>query len=187
MKVKSIISNVHLVANARFPLISRIPSSSAAYEAVPSQSYFDISSLDPGKTISVDVCFMMGPCAPKLEPPQPSTSTLTNTTDTSTSTSTGSSGSGIAGGSVLNVPVEMAGEVVAFYSNPQNAQRGLHARVQLPLQLVMKFALPKKDATFKVTIESDKPPVDLTELFQGSDLSSDFYLVHICKIIGVRL
>ena len=47
------------------------------------------------------------------------------------------------------------------------APRVAHAVVKLPLKLVMKPVLPVKNANFKITVDTNKPPVNLNDIFPG--------------------
>ena len=38
---------------------------------------------------------------------------------------------------------------------------------KLPLKLVMKPVLPVKNANFKITVDTNKPPVNLNDIFPG--------------------
>ena len=39
--------------------------------------------------------------------------------------------------------------------------------MKLPLKLVMKPVLPIKNANFKITVDTNKPPVNLNDIFPG--------------------
>jgi hypothetical protein len=45
--------------------------------------------------------------------------------------------------------------------------RVLHNVAQLPLKLVTFFAAPAKEADFKVTLNTNQPVVNLSQLFPG--------------------
>ena len=47
------------------------------------------------------------------------------------------------------------------------APRVSHSVIKLPLKLVIKPCLPVKTANFKVTVDTNKAPVNLNELFPG--------------------
>ncbi len=145
LKAKSIISNIQLVSTSRLPICSKIQSGQSSAPtslSLPSTcNHLDLSTLDAGTAQAVDVSYYLGA-----------------TGDTSTSTNVNAN----------MIPVDLWGELAASYANPQNAQRSVYFRVLLPLAVVAKYAVPKKEATFKVTLESPKPPVDLTDLFRGT-------------------
>ena len=48
-----------------------------------------------------------------------------------------------------------------------DAPRVVHAHIKLPLRLVIKPVLPVKTATFKITVDTNRPPVNLNDLFPG--------------------
>ena len=47
------------------------------------------------------------------------------------------------------------------------APRVATAVVKLPLKLVVKPVLPVKTAEFKITLDTNKPPANLNEIFPG--------------------
>ena len=47
------------------------------------------------------------------------------------------------------------------------APRLLHTDIRLPLRLVVKPCFPVKNANFRLTIDANKPPVNLNDLFPG--------------------
>jgi Bardet-Biedl syndrome 9 protein len=50
------------------------------------------------------------------------------------------------------------------------APRVVTASFRLPLRLVAKPILPVKNATYKLTVDSNKPPVNLNDVFPGMTL-----------------
>jgi len=51
------------------------------------------------------------------------------------------------------------------------APRVVHTPVHLPVKLIIKPCLPVKNASYKITIDTNKPPVNLNDLFPGMLLS----------------
>ena len=47
------------------------------------------------------------------------------------------------------------------------APRVVQTTVRLPLQLVVKPVMPVKNATHKITLDTNKPPVNLNDIFPG--------------------
>ena len=60
---------------------------------------------------------------------------------------------------------DLTANIVTSFTNSKGAPRILQTEVQLPLRLVMKCAQPNKEATHKLTLSSNKPVVNLPELF----------------------
>jgi len=54
-----------------------------------------------------------------------------------------------------------------FFSFVSGAPRVTQTNFLVPLQLVLKPAMPVKSAMYKVTIETNKPPVNLNDIFTG--------------------
>ncbi|XP_066263410.1 protein PTHB1-like [Branchiostoma lanceolatum] len=69
-------------------------------------------------------------------------------------------------------PASLSAEVSASYNIPTGAPRTVQATVSLPLSLVCRPCVPVKNAVCKVTIDTNKPPVNLNEIFP--DLSGDY-------------
>ncbi|KAL3855651.1 hypothetical protein ACJMK2_014858 [Sinanodonta woodiana] len=66
------------------------------------------------------------------------------------------------------MPSDLTAEVSAKYSSASGAVRIATAKVKLPLKLVVKPVSPVKSAKYKLTLESNKPPANLNDIF--SDL-----------------
>jgi Bardet-Biedl syndrome 9 protein len=47
------------------------------------------------------------------------------------------------------------------------APRVVTSQIKLPLKLVVKPVLPIKTASFKITVDTNKPPVNLNDIFPG--------------------
>ena len=60
------------------------------------------------------------------------------------------------------------------------APRVAHTVVKLPLKLVMKPVLPVKNNNFKITVDTNKPPVNLNDLFPGMCITSEIYGLFEC-------
>ncbi|XP_070570389.1 protein PTHB1-like isoform X2 [Ptychodera flava] len=63
------------------------------------------------------------------------------------------------------IPSSLTAEASATYSTPSGAPRIAQTRFDLPLQLVFRPCLPVKNATHKITIDTNKPPVNLNDIF----------------------
>lgn len=71
-------------------------------------------------------------------------------------------------------------KVTATYQSSTGAPRITQESASLPLKLVVKAAPPVKSAMFKVTIDTNKPPVNLNDLFPGEPLS---YFSESCELL----
>ena len=60
------------------------------------------------------------------------------------------------------------------------APRVVHSQIKLPARLVIKPMLPVKTSTFKITIDTNKPPVNLNELFPGMTFNVIMTEGHSC-------
>lgn len=63
------------------------------------------------------------------------------------------------------LPSELSGEVSAKYISTTGAIRIASAHIKLPLKLIVRPVLPVKNATHKITLDTNKPPVNLNDLF----------------------
>ncbi|XP_031552881.1 protein PTHB1-like [Actinia tenebrosa] len=63
------------------------------------------------------------------------------------------------------IPSNLDAHITATYLTSSDAPRVAQHKVELPLNLVCKGAQPVKNATYKLTIETNKAPVNLAELF----------------------
>ncbi|XP_038138416.1 protein PTHB1 isoform X2 [Cyprinodon tularosa] len=69
----------------------------------------------------------------------------------------------------LNVhypPADLTGDIVVSYSSPTGVPRVLQSRFNLPLALVCVPSSPAKGTKFKITVDTNQPPVDLSALFR---------------------
>ncbi|XP_071103490.1 protein PTHB1-like [Haliotis cracherodii] len=83
------------------------------------------------------------------------------------------------------LPAHLSAEVSARYTSASGAPRVSTAKLKLPFDLVVKPVFPVKVAVHKLTIDTNKPPVNLNELFpdllgenaggQGAALGFQFY------------
>uniref|UniRef100_A0A674J2B6 Bardet-Biedl syndrome 9 n=1 Tax=Terrapene triunguis TaxID=2587831 RepID=A0A674J2B6_9SAUR len=62
-------------------------------------------------------------------------------------------------------PAELEGNAVASYSTPTGIPRVAQCKFRLPLRLICFPAQPSKTANHKLTIDTNKPPVSLVNLF----------------------
>ncbi|XP_067931750.1 protein PTHB1-like [Watersipora subatra] len=63
------------------------------------------------------------------------------------------------------LPSSLRIRVAATYLSSSGSPRVTQSHITLPLKLVVKPAPPVKSAMFKVTVDSNKPPVNLNDLF----------------------
>lgn len=66
--------------------------------------------------------------------------------------------------------------VVVLFINSLRNVRVLNKTVRLPLKLVSHPVRPLKESKYKVTLSTDKPPVELMDLFKGTHFEDNFYL-----------
>ncbi|KAK6166671.1 hypothetical protein SNE40_023310 [Patella caerulea] len=64
-----------------------------------------------------------------------------------------------------SLPSTLSAEVSAKYPSATGAPRVATAKIKLPLKLVMKPVFPVKNAEHKLTIDTNKPPVSLNDIF----------------------
>jgi len=57
--------------------------------------------------------------------------------------------------------------MMLFCCDSAGAPRVLQADIRLPIRLVVKPCFPVKNANFRITIDTNKPPVNLNDLFPG--------------------
>ncbi|MBN3305537.1 PTHB1 protein, partial [Amia calva] len=62
-------------------------------------------------------------------------------------------------------PAELGGDVAFSYSTPTGVPRVAQCQFSLPLRLVCYPSSPSKNANYKLTIDTNKPPVNLLEVF----------------------
>ncbi|XP_078544358.1 protein PTHB1 isoform X1 [Lissotriton helveticus] len=71
-------------------------------------------------------------------------------------------------------PAELEGSAVVSYSTPTGVPRVIQCKFRLPLKLVCFPVQPSKNANHKLTIDTNKPPVNLANLFPDfADQSDD--------------
>uniref|UniRef100_A0A8C5BHZ7 Bardet-Biedl syndrome 9 n=1 Tax=Gadus morhua TaxID=8049 RepID=A0A8C5BHZ7_GADMO len=64
-------------------------------------------------------------------------------------------------------PADLSGDIAVSYSSPTGVPRVHQSRFDLPLALVCMSSSPAKSATHKITVDTNKPPVNLTAVFPG--------------------
>lgn len=74
------------------------------------------------------------------------------------------------GGSVHNHVTQML-LLLLRLSSPSGVPKVLQSRFSLPLALVCVPCSPAKTTKFKVTLETNQPPLDLRSLFPGQTLA----------------
>ncbi|XP_064646409.1 protein PTHB1-like [Lineus longissimus] len=70
------------------------------------------------------------------------------------------------------LPSDLVAKATATYQNMAGAPRVSQTTFRLPAKLVIKACAPIKNANYKVTIDTNKPPVNLNDLFP--DLLGDY-------------
>ncbi|XP_074509075.1 protein PTHB1 isoform X1 [Sebastes fasciatus] len=73
---------------------------------------------------------------------------------------------------------DLTGDITVTYSsptelNPKGVPRVLQTRVSLPLALVCVPSSPAKTTKFKITVDTNQPPVDLNEIFPEFSAKSE--------------
>uniref|UniRef100_A0A1A7YUI9 Bardet-Biedl syndrome 9 n=1 Tax=Iconisemion striatum TaxID=60296 RepID=A0A1A7YUI9_9TELE len=63
-------------------------------------------------------------------------------------------------------PADLTGDIIVSYSSPTGVPRVLQSRFSLPLALVCVPSTPAKNTKFKITVDTNQPPVDLSSIFQ---------------------
>uniref|UniRef100_A0A3B3U5I3 Bardet-Biedl syndrome 9 n=1 Tax=Poecilia latipinna TaxID=48699 RepID=A0A3B3U5I3_9TELE len=69
-------------------------------------------------------------------------------------------------------PADLTGDIVVSYSAP-TVPRVLQSRFSLPLALVCVPSSPAKNTKFKITVDTNQPPVDLSSIFRFSTKTED--------------
>uniref|UniRef100_A0A672G2Y8 Bardet-Biedl syndrome 9 n=1 Tax=Salarias fasciatus TaxID=181472 RepID=A0A672G2Y8_SALFA len=69
----------------------------------------------------------------------------------------------------LYPPADLTGDVTVSYSSPTGVPRVLQSRFGLPLALVCVPSSPAKTTKFKITVDTNQPPVDLGSVFKDKD------------------
>ncbi|XP_077997147.1 protein PTHB1-like isoform X2 [Glandiceps talaboti] len=64
-----------------------------------------------------------------------------------------------------SVPSSLTAEASVTYTTPSGAPRIAQTQFDLPLQLICKACLPVKTAAHKITIDTNKSPVNLNDIF----------------------
>ncbi|CAB1334320.1 unnamed protein product [Coregonus sp. 'balchen'] len=62
-------------------------------------------------------------------------------------------------------PADLTGDVAVSYSSPTGIPRVAQCKFSLPLRLVCCPSSPSKNAKYKITVDTNKPPVNLSEVF----------------------
>uniref|UniRef100_A0A669B637 Bardet-Biedl syndrome 9 n=1 Tax=Oreochromis niloticus TaxID=8128 RepID=A0A669B637_ORENI len=70
-------------------------------------------------------------------------------------------------------PADLTGDITVSYSsptelNPKGVPKVLQSRFNLPLSLVCVACPPPKATKFKITVDTNQPPVDLSSIFRGN-------------------
>ena len=65
------------------------------------------------------------------------------------------------------VPSSLNGQITAVYLGSDQNPKVVHSSFRLPLKVLCRPVLPSKTATYKVTIDTNKAPVSLNDIFPG--------------------
>ncbi|XP_047455587.1 protein PTHB1 isoform X2 [Mugil cephalus] len=70
-------------------------------------------------------------------------------------------------------PADLNGDITVSYSSPTGVPRVLQSRFSLPLALVCIPSSPAKATKFKITVDTNQPPVDLSSMFKEFSAKSE--------------
>uniref|UniRef100_A0A3Q3J5M0 Bardet-Biedl syndrome 9 n=1 Tax=Monopterus albus TaxID=43700 RepID=A0A3Q3J5M0_MONAL len=70
-------------------------------------------------------------------------------------------------------PADLTGDITVSYSSPTGVPRVLQSRFSLPLALVCAPSSPAKTTKFKITVDTNQPPVDLKSIFPACSAKSE--------------
>ncbi|XP_028326982.1 protein PTHB1 isoform X2 [Gouania willdenowi] len=70
-------------------------------------------------------------------------------------------------------PADLTGDISVSYSSPTGVPRVLQSRFSLPLALVCVQSSPAKTTKFKITVDTNQPPVDLNSIFKEFSAQSE--------------
>ncbi|XP_076136342.1 protein PTHB1 [Alosa pseudoharengus] len=78
----------------------------------------------------------------------------------------------------LYPPADLTGDVAVYYSsptelNPAGVPRVTQCKFSLPLRLLCSPTAPLKSAKYKITVDTNKPPVNLNQVFPEFAVKSD--------------
>ncbi|XP_077432794.1 protein PTHB1 isoform X2 [Vanacampus margaritifer] len=62
-------------------------------------------------------------------------------------------------------PADLTGDLTLSYSSPTGVPHVVQCQFALPLALVCTATSPSKSSTFKITVDTNQPPVDLATIF----------------------
>lgn len=81
--------------------------------------------------------------------------------------------------------IDSTASLLKLTSASPGAPRVSTAKLKLPFNLVVKPVFPVKVAVHKLTIDTNKPPVNLNELFPGesSELLDFLLFTHLCLLL----
>ncbi|XP_051262536.1 protein PTHB1 isoform X2 [Dicentrarchus labrax] len=70
-------------------------------------------------------------------------------------------------------PADLTGDITVSYSSPTGVPRVLQSKFSLPLALVCVQSSPAKTTKFKITVDTNQPPVDLNSIFPEFSAKSE--------------
>ncbi|KAF3692417.1 Protein PTHB1 Bardet-Biedl syndrome 9 protein -like protein [Channa argus] len=70
-------------------------------------------------------------------------------------------------------PADLTGDIIVSYSTPTGVPRVVQSRFSLPLALVCVPSSPAKTTKFKITVDTNQPPVDLKLIFPEFSAKSE--------------
>ncbi|XP_067837947.1 protein PTHB1 isoform X2 [Heptranchias perlo] len=81
-------------------------------------------------------------------------------------------------------PADLGGDIAVSYNTPTGVPRIVQCKFSLPLNLVCQPVQPSKNAAHKITIDTNKPPVNLVALFPDFLGESDDEQIN---VLGFKL
>uniref|UniRef100_A0A3Q1JHN9 Bardet-Biedl syndrome 9 n=1 Tax=Anabas testudineus TaxID=64144 RepID=A0A3Q1JHN9_ANATE len=70
-------------------------------------------------------------------------------------------------------PADLTGDISVSYNSPTGVPRVLQSRFSLPLALVCVPSFPAKTTKFKITVDTNQPPVDIKSIFPEFSAKSE--------------
>uniref|UniRef100_A0A8C6T487 Bardet-Biedl syndrome 9 n=1 Tax=Neogobius melanostomus TaxID=47308 RepID=A0A8C6T487_9GOBI len=84
-------------------------------------------------------------------------------------------------------PADLTGDITVSYNSPTGVPRVLQARFSLPLALVCVSTSPAKSTKFKITVDTNQPPVDLRAMFPGMPRKSCVIVLAFLFLSGQKV
>uniref|UniRef100_A0A4W4FMA1 Bardet-Biedl syndrome 9 n=1 Tax=Electrophorus electricus TaxID=8005 RepID=A0A4W4FMA1_ELEEL len=85
-------------------------------------------------------------------------------------------------------PADLTGHIAVTYSSPTGVPRVIQCKFALPLLLVCCPSQASKNAKYKITVDTNQPPVSLSEVFPGTrSNASQSHALGFQLVAGARL